>query len=295
MKLHHKEWPCVILKKTRSRGEKAGPELDEILPPKCGEWKRWSEQLSIDRLYLYRSSTRYFQFSGAEEEMAHYFEDVVHPRIVKVGRSTALEYPVYCFEQMIGKGSLVLISAPYAGLLAEITSRLIRPHLSNEFSFVRPLIEEVYKMAREVALQPPPKRIEEVVNSNQTSVILRGGRITLTVDDGTSDLPVNASIRSLVLMGTNILKSALFTRLVDEGIYGLKFNLDPALAKVAFRRGNALGVVVKMDRYGHFHFRPGYSGRNLENVAQLISHCASGDATETSLSIPLGRTIENGL
>jgi len=296
MKLHHKEWPCVVLAKPQGKRGKVGPALEELLPPKAGTWKKWDKDILIDRLYLFRSPNRYFQFTGPDETLATYFDDVIYPRVVTSGRGQQyMEYPVYCLEQAHSRGVITLISAPYAGLLGEIVARLIRPHLGTDFTFVRPLIATIYEMARKVSLQPSPARIEDALSPDRTSIILRGGRITLTVDDKQQKSPSNALIRSLVLMGTNILKSELFSRLVDEGIYGLRFNLDPALAKVAFKRGNTLGVVVRMDQFGNFHFRPGFGGKNLEGVAELLVHCISGNAVETSQSIPLGRGVESEL
>ena len=93
-------------------------------------------------------------------------------------------------------------------------------------------------------------------------------------------------------MGTNILKSELFAELVDKGLYGLKFGLDPSLAKVAFKHGKALGVVVKMDQFGNFHYRPGFNGKNLDGVADLLMYCIAGLAVDKSQSIPLGRLLE---
>lgn len=270
--------------------------LETILSSKFGTWRKWDLTTVIDRLYLFRSQNRYFQFSGADEKLASYFEDVIHPRVVNRGRTQCIEYPVYSIERRIGQRVIVLISAPYAGLLTEIVSKLVRAHLDENLMFVRPLITKIYEMARHVAVQPPPKRIEDALSPDRTSVILRGGRITLLVDDsGGEDAAKNASIKSLSLMGTNILKSELFSRLVDEGIYGLHFGLDPSLAKVAFKRGNSLGVVVKLDQFGNFHYRPGFGGKNLDSVADLLAHCITGSAIETSFSVPLGRSVETDL
>jgi hypothetical protein len=176
-----------------------------------------------------------------------------------------------------------------------LINKTIRPNLSEELAFIRPLIVKIYEMARQVVEQEPPTSAESALSPTRTSIILRGGRITLTVNEQEGDASKNASIRSIALMGTNILKSELFARLVDEGIYGLKFGLDPSLIKVAYKRGNALGVIVKMDQYGNFHFRPGFGGRNLEGVVDLVSHCKSGKAVETSLSVPIARLSEGDL
>lgn len=299
MKLHHKEWPCVILK-YRLNSKEGFSILESILSSKFGTWRKWDSKTIIDRLYLFRSKNRYFQFNGDNEEYSSYFEDIVHPRVVNWSRTQFIEYPVYALEQRIGAKLFILISAPYAALLTEIVTKMVRPQLEDGLMFVRPLITNIYEMAKHVAVQPPPTGAEEALSPNRASIILRGGRITLNIDTSAissrdDDLSHNTSIKSLVLMGSNILKSALFSRLVDEGIYGVQFALDPSLAKVAFKCGNALGVVVKMDQFGNYHFRPGFGGKNLDNVAELLAHCIKGAAIETSFSVPVGRTVEAGL
>ena len=294
MKLHHKEWPCVIL--TKPNGAQEDSDLHSLLPESAGTWGVWDSQTRIDRLYLYRSKTRFFQFSGSDEKLASHFEDVIYPRLCTRGRAQYLEYPLYAIQRRLARNTITVISAPYAGLLSEVVSRFVRPALNDGLTFARPLITNIYEMARQVALQPPPTRAGEALSPTRTSVILRGGRITLTVDEKRGeDTSKTASIRSLALMGTNILKSELFSRLVDEGIYGLRFSLDPSLAKVAFKRGNTLGVVVKMDQFGNYHYRPGFAGKNLDGVADLLAHCMAGKAVETSISIPLWRSIDTDL
>ena len=84
MKLHHKEWPCIILK--RQLNSKDAPSmLESILSSKYGLWRKWDSKTIIERLYLFRSQSRYFQFTGANEDYASYFEDLVPPRVVSRG------------------------------------------------------------------------------------------------------------------------------------------------------------------------------------------------------------------
>lgn len=293
MKLHHKEWPSVVLFKAATGGNSNNLTLEAILPSANGSWKQWSHEVEVDRLYMFRSKNRYFQFNGTDDDLNDYFDDLIHPRLIGRGTKQEIEYPVYSIERRIKRDTLVIVSAPYAGLLTELITRLIRPHLGNGLLFLRPLITKVYQMARSVVTSPPPGRVEDALSPDRTSIVLRGGRITLTVDDAsTNDTPQSASIRSLTLTGNNILKSELFAKLVDEGIYGLKFGLDPSLAKVAFKHGNSLGVIVKMDQFGNFHYRPGYAGKNLDGVADLLFYCINGSAIDRSQSVPLGRLLE---
>jgi len=144
-------------------------------------------------------------------------------------------------------------------------------------------------MARKAAQQPSPVRIEDALSSARKSLILRGGRINLIIDDLKQANPKESAIKSLTIMGTNILNSDLFNELVRNGIFGLKFEIDASIAKVAFKLGNQLGVVVKLDQYGNFHYRPGFGGKNLDSVADLLAFCLSSKALEISLTVPVGR------
>lgn len=293
MKLHYKEWPSLTLVHKGNRHIGVESIAAAILPERNCTWHVWDDSIRLERLYLFRSRNRYFQFAGSEDELPRYFEDSVHPRSAGRGKIPKIEYPLYYLAGEIGDNIACTITAPYAGLLAEVFADSLDRLKSEGFSFVRPKIGLIYGLAMDGDKSPPVLSAADAFAPNRKTIVFRGGRLSLKPHDVKAHSPKEASpiepIRSLVIVGQNILRSQLFLKLIKGGIEGMKFDIDDSLAKVAFKHGSALGVVVKMDRFGNYHLRPGYGGKNLDSFMDLLSFCDDGHALGEADTKPFGR------
>ena len=294
MKLHYKEWPCVTLIHDGSKVVTLETMASQILPHRRGTWRTWDRSLQLGRLYLFRSGNRYFQFGGPSTEFASYFEDSVYPRAAGRTSTGQIEYPIYYLSAAFGHRLICAISAPYAGLLAELFADISDDVAAEGFSFLTPKIRKIYDLALAAASQPPPKSAAEAFAPDRKTFVFRGGRLALkplTDDKNRNKRPTPELVRSLVIVGENILQSSLFARLTGEGFEGIKFDIDDALAKVAFQRGLEMGVVVKMDRFGNYHFRPGFGGKNLDSFVDLLQFCRTGKALDETNNRPFRSVV----
>ncbi len=287
MKLHHREWQTLVVTHKRWKPKRASRLAGDVFSTEHGTWNIWDKETSLERMFLFRSAHQYFQLPPGVPSPKEYFQDKVFPR----PRGGSIDYPVYLLSRDFGETCFLAVSVPYVGLMAEIFSKVFASIYDEDFAFVAPNILTFYEIARDAIYRPTPKSAREILASHDRYLVLRGGQVKLSVtEQGVAS--TLADVRRVVMAGANVLKSKVFTSLVDVGVGGARFHIDGSQAKVALKNGTSSGSVIRLDRFGNYHFRPGYGGTNLDSLADLLEFARDNSAICLTSEKPLGRRAD---